>query len=118
MKCKILLLFLLIACTFTVFAQKQTVRGVVKDSFLGETVVGANVLIKGTLTGAVTDIDGKFTLLLDKGNYTLEVSYVGYESTSQEIVVADKPHAFDHRLWTFFGGEQCNAFAVIFYVEL
>ncbi len=87
----IILFFLLIASTFTVLAQKQTVSGVVMDSFLGETVVGANVLIKGTLTGAVTDIDGKFALQMDKGNYTLEVSYVGYVSTSQDIVVGNKP---------------------------
>jgi iron complex outermembrane recepter protein len=91
MKFKILLFLLIIASNFTAFGQKQTVRGVVKDAFLGETVVGANVLVKGTLTGAVTDIDGKFTLLLDKGKYTLEVSYVGYVSVSKDIVVADKP---------------------------
>ena len=91
MKYKIFLFFLFITCTFNVFAQTQTVRGVVKDSFLGETVVGANVIIKGTFTGAVTDIDGKFTLLLEKGNYTLEVSYVGYVNASQDIVVAHKP---------------------------
>jgi len=91
MKFRLLFFSLFFACSFSVLAQKQTVSGLVKDSFLGETVVGANVLIKGTLTGAVTDIDGEFTLLLDKGNYTLEVSYVGYVSASQDIVVADKP---------------------------
>ena len=81
----------LILCAGTILAQKQKVSGVVKDPFLGETVVGANVVIKGTYTGAVTDIDGKFSLLLDKGEYTLEVSYVGYVNASQDIVVADKP---------------------------
>ena len=72
-------------------AQKQQVTGVVEDSFLGETIVGANVLVKGTLIGAVTDIEGRFLLLLEKGNYTLEVSYVGNITTSQNIVVAEKP---------------------------
>ena len=79
------------ACTFTLFAQKQKVSGVVKDSFLGETVVGANVIIKGTFTGTVTDINGEFVMQLEKGKYTLEVSYVGYNTTSQDIEVADKP---------------------------
>lgn len=91
MKHKILFLSLFLAFTISVIAQKQTVRGVVKDSFLDETVVGANVIIKGTFTGAVTDIDGKFTLLLEPGNYTLQVSYVGYSPISKDIEVNDKP---------------------------
>ncbi|PKP54132.1 MAG: hypothetical protein CVT92_00970 [Bacteroidetes bacterium HGW-Bacteroidetes-1] len=91
MKHKILFLAIILACSFASFAQKQTVSGVVKDSFLGETVVGANVAIKGTLTGTSTDINGEFKLLLDKGNYTLQVTYVGYNSVSQDITVTDKP---------------------------
>ena len=91
MKHAILFLSIFSIFTFSTYGQKQTVRGVVKDSFLGETVVGANVVIKGTFTGAVTDIDGKFSLELEKGNYTLEVSYVGYVTSSQDIVVANKP---------------------------
>lgn len=91
MKLKSLLFTLFLISTFGVFAQKQTVSGVVKDSFLGETIVGANVLIKGTLKGAVTDIDGKFELSLDPGKYTLEVSYVGYTTEDKDIVVEDKP---------------------------
>ncbi len=91
MKQRVLIFFFLLACSVSVIGQKQTVRGVVKDSFLGETVVGANVLIKGTLEGAVTDIEGKFSLQMEKGEYILEVTYVGYSPTSQDIVVADKP---------------------------
>ena len=68
MKQNILLFILFLACALSVFAQKQTVSGVVKDSFLGETVVGANVVIKGTLTGTVTDINGKFTFFWIKEN--------------------------------------------------
>jgi len=91
MKQRILIFFLLLAGTASVVAQKQTVSGVVKDSFLGETVVGANVIIKGTLIGEVTDIEGKFSLQMDKGKYTLEVTYVGYSPASIDIEVADKP---------------------------
>jgi len=100
MKLKTIIIFMLMACSFTVFAQQQTVSGVVKDSFLGETVVGANVLIQGTLTGAVTDIDGRFSLLLDRGEHTLEVSYVGYNTVSQVVVVADKPLEVTFKLET------------------
>jgi len=91
MKQSIFLFILFLACALSGFSQKQTVSGVVKDSFLGETVVGANVVIKGTLTGTVTDIEGKFTLLLDKGKYTLQVTYVGNVPASQDIEVTDKP---------------------------
>ncbi|MBC8321063.1 MAG: carboxypeptidase-like regulatory domain-containing protein [Bacteroidetes bacterium] len=91
MKPRILIFLFLLACAVSVVAQKQTVSGVVKDSFLGETVVGANVLVKGTLVGAVTDIEGKFSLQLENGNYTLEVTYVGNIPISRDIVVADKP---------------------------
>lgn len=91
MKLKSLLFAIFLVSTFGVFAQKQTVSGVVKDSFLGETIVGANVLIKGTLKGAVTDIEGKFELSLDPGKYTLEVSYVGYTTEDKDIVVENKP---------------------------
>jgi len=90
MKQKIFILFFIFAGAVSVFGQTQTVNGVVKDAFLGETVVGANVLIKGTLKGAVTDIDGRFSLQLKKGNYTLEVTFVGYNPVSKNIVVGDK----------------------------
>ncbi len=81
----------LLAFTFSALAQKQSVNGIVKDSFLGETVVGANVVIKGTTKGTSTDVNGKFTLLLEKGKYTLQVTFVGNKPIEQEIVVADKP---------------------------
>jgi len=88
---KILFFSFLLACSFSAIAQKQTVSGVIKDSYTGETVVGANVLLKGTTTGTSTDIDGKFSLQLAKGKYTLQISYVGFLPLSEDIVVADKP---------------------------
>ena len=91
MKQKILTFLFLLACVFPSLAQKQTVSGVVKDSYLGETLVGANVIIKGTQVGVVTDIDGKFSLDLEPGKYTLEVTFVGYNPSAKEITVANKP---------------------------
>jgi len=91
MKQRFFIFLIAITCSLASFGQKQRVSGVVKDSFLGETIVGANVLIKGTLVGAVTDLDGKFSMELEKGTYTLEVSYVGYNIASEEIIVTDKP---------------------------
>ena len=64
-----LLLLWLAGMLFSVqaFAQSITVNGVVKDN-LGEPVIGASVLIKGTTTGTITDFDGNFTLQANQGD--------------------------------------------------
>ena len=59
------------------FAQKITVHGYVDDD-LGEPLIGATVMEKGTTNGTATDIDGNFTLNVAP-NATLVVSYVGYD---------------------------------------
>lgn len=63
--------------------QSRTLSGTVVDA-KGEPVIGANVVVKGTTNGTITDFDGKFSLEVPEGA-TLEVSYIGY--ISQEIVV-------------------------------
>jgi TonB-linked SusC/RagA family outer membrane protein len=68
-----------------VYAQQITVKGHVKDS-TGEPVIGANVLLKGTSTGTITDFDGNFTLNVNKGE-TLLISFIGY--TELSVVVND-----------------------------
>lgn len=61
-----------------VFAQSITVNGVVKDK-TGESIIGANVLVKGTTNGTITDFDGNFTLQANKGDI-LVISFIGYQS--------------------------------------
>ncbi len=71
----------------TVYAAPQQttkVSGIVIDAVSGEPIIGANILVKGTSSGASTDLDGKFTLDIPRGA-TLVVSYIGY--LSQEIAV-------------------------------
>ena len=65
------------------FAQQITVQGVVKD-LIGETVIGASVMEKGTSNGTITGIDGDFSLNMSP-NGTLVVSFVGYKT--QEVQV-------------------------------
>ena len=77
-----ILLALLFAMSIS--AQTISVKGVVKDAKSGETIVGANVLVKGTTTGTVTDVDGNFSLNASS-NAVLEVKYVGYKSQSIQI---------------------------------
>ena len=58
------------------YAQQVSVRGHVKD-VTGEPIIGANVLVKGTTNGAITDLDGNFQLQAPQGAI-LQFSYVGY----------------------------------------
>ncbi len=64
--------------------QAVTITGVVKDKS-GETVIGANVLEKGTSNGVITNLDGRFTLKVKNANAVLVISYIGYQP--QEITV-------------------------------
>lgn len=69
--------------TLSVAAQQVAVRGVVKESS-GEPVIGANVIVRGTSSGTITDMNGQFTLSVDKKtNVVLVISYIGYKA--QEI---------------------------------
>ena len=76
-------LAMLVCLALPGFAQKITVHGYVDDD-LGEPLIGATVMEKGTTNGTATDIDGNFTLNVDP-NATLVVSYVGYDA--QEVPV-------------------------------
>ena len=77
-------LFLILS--FSVFAQTGTVRGVVKDAVTGETLLGANI-IYGPGQGIAADLDGAFELDLATGTYTLQFSYVGYETLERTVTV-------------------------------
>ena len=67
--------------------QNSTVRGKVVDAS-GEPVIGASVVVKGTTTGVITDLDGNFILNNVSEKSVLVISYVGYKS--QEITVSGK----------------------------
>lgn len=65
------------------FAQQIAVKGHVKDT-TGEPVIGANVLVKGTTNGTITDFDGNFMLNVPK-DAILSVSFVGYKSAEVKV---------------------------------
>ena len=68
----------LMACTM-MCAQKLEANGTVVDQ-TGETVIGATVMEKGTTNGVISDIDGRFKIMVDKGA-TLVVSFIGFKNT-------------------------------------
>jgi TonB-linked SusC/RagA family outer membrane protein len=67
--------------------QRVRITGVITDSN-GETIIGVNVMEKGTTNGAVTDIDGRFSLDVASERSVLSVSYIGF--VSQEITVGNR----------------------------
>ncbi len=77
-------LFTVLTCMFisvnVAFAQGDNVQGTVFDE-TGEPVIGASVFIKGTKSGVVTNIDGKFSINSAAGK-TLLITYVGYKNQS------------------------------------
>ncbi len=81
-----LLLFavVLLGSSLTIFAQSGTVTGVVTDALDGSSLPGATIVVKGTTTGTVTDIDGNYSLEVTP-NQVLVFSYVGY--SQQEHIV-------------------------------
>ncbi len=85
-RCPVRLLALIcgLFMTATAFAQQIAVNGFVKDA-TGEPIIGATVRVAGTDGGAVTDIDGNFTLNAEPGA-KLQISYIGYET--QEVTAA------------------------------
>lgn len=82
----LLLCFAGMLMTVQAFAQAITVNGIVKDK-TGETIIGANVLVKGTTNGTITDFDGMFTLQANKGDIIV-ISFIGYQS--QELPAAEQ----------------------------
>ena len=74
------LMFLLfcLMCSAGAYAQGK-LTGTVVDA-MGEPVIGASVMVKGTSTGAVTDLNGKFNIEKAPANGNLVVSYVGYRT--------------------------------------
>ena len=69
------------------YAQSGYIRGTVLSE-LSEPLPGANVSIKETGTGAMTDMEGKFSIDgLYPGSYTLNISFIGYKRISKTYVI-------------------------------
>lgn len=65
--------------------EKISLKGNIVDS-TGEPLIGVNVLVKGASSGTVTDIDGNFSLAVEKGA-VIEISYIGY--VTQNLTIND-----------------------------
>lgn len=65
--------------------EKYTISGEVRDSITGETIVGAVVKITELQSGATTNVYGFYSITLEKGDYTLVSSFIGYNEFVQKI---------------------------------
>lgn len=80
------LIAILLPCSL--WAQSLTVTGVVMAEGEPDPVIGANVMVKGTTNGTITDFDGNFSLQAKSGDVLL-ISYMGYKS--QEVKATATP---------------------------
>lgn len=69
-------------------AQVRTITGRITSMMEGEGIPGANIVVKGTGTGTITDIDGNYTINVESDEAVLVFSYVGY--VSEEITVGNQ----------------------------
>lgn len=97
---KVLLMFIVgLFLSVNTFAQQIVVKGIVKDT-TGEPIIGANVIVKGTTNGTITDFDGNFLLNANKGDIII-VSFIGYRSqeaqaaASMNIILKDDTELLD-----------------------
>ncbi len=79
---RIALVMVAVSLNLSAFAQ-VAISGTVVDAANGDPIIGANIIIKGTTVGTVTDFDGNFNLSAPEGS-VIQISYMGYESVEKE----------------------------------
>ena len=85
MKRKTILSLVALLYAAMAFAQNATVTGTVTDGDFKDFLVGAVVSVEGTTKGAVADVNGRYSLPLPAGNYTIVFSFLGYTSQTFDV---------------------------------
>jgi len=86
---KLSLLFFLFFFAVSASYAQRTVTGTIVDD-TGLPLIGANVIIKNSTLGTITDIDGRFSLEVPANSNALEISYTGYASQEIDITNQDQ----------------------------
>ncbi|RMH66915.1 MAG: SusC/RagA family TonB-linked outer membrane protein [Bacteroidetes bacterium] len=84
------LCFLAVLCLGTALsaAAQGTISGTVRDANTGEVIIGAQVVLPASNIGAVTDIDGNYTIAnVPAGTYDIQARYIGYRSQTKQVTV-------------------------------
>jgi len=99
-----ILSFTIILGAEAVIAQ-VTITGTVYAKGTQETMIGTNVVLKGTTTGTTTDLNGKFSLEVDALPVTLQISFVGFGRQEIEVTDASTPLNINMEMTAFAGQE-------------
>ena len=94
--------FIFLLFTSFIFSQSGKVTGVIMDGEYDEPMAFANVIVKGSTTGTTSDFDGKYSLDLEPGKYTLTFSFIGYQTieVSEVLIKSDEVEQIDVTLST------------------
>ncbi len=85
---KISFLLLIILTTFASFSQEKfTLSGTIKDSKNNETLIGVNIYLPSLKIGTTTNEYGFYSLTIPKGEHQIEITYVGYQTLQQTIIL-------------------------------
>lgn len=119
------LLFLLLLATLSIsitanpYECFRTIKGQVLDESMREPLVGVSIMLKGTTTGTITDLDGNFTLnITESGDQTLVVAYIGYETqeiklegkSEYKIFLKEQAHHLDEVIVMAYGVQKRASF--------
>lgn len=93
--------------------RKKIINGIITDEETREPIVGANVLVKGTTMGVITDLDGKFTIEAPEGT-VIRVSYIGYvmkevpvgKTTNYVIYLTEDSQALEEVIVVGYGTQK------------
>ncbi len=90
MQHRVMMVLALLLCIVGMSYGRGPIRGFVVDALNGEPLPVANVVINGTSNGASTNLDGFFVIpSVENGDYDLDVSYLGYHSTTIQVEVTN-----------------------------
>ena len=84
---RLALLTFFVAIELASIAQNGTIKGLVTDKNTDEPLVGATIMLEGTIIGVITDFDGNYILTnITPGNYNIKCSFISYESITIDNV--------------------------------
>ena len=85
------LLSLCFLLSVSLSAYSQSISGTVTDAETGDPLLGVTIVLKNTNKGVVTDFDGNYIINnVEPGDYTIDLSYIGYGRISQTITVGNQ----------------------------
>ncbi len=83
---RLLSIFLFILTSMSSFSQEKfTISGTISDKKNNETLIGVNIIVKGTKSSVITNEYGFYSLTLPKGDYEISISFISYETIDEKI---------------------------------